>query len=636
MRGSATALLAVLVVGLVSPGAAATEAGPAGLDDPAELAAWLDERVRTDLEEHHIPGMTLSVVQGGQPVLAEGYGEADIARGEEVDPGRTLFNLGSVAKVVTWLAVLQGVDAGTFDPHSDVNDYLKGTALVIPDTYPAPVTLHHLATHTAGFEDVYDDVWVSDLSRRPSLDEYLVQHRPARVRPPGEVTGYSNYGANLAGFIVARSADVPFEEYVEERLFAPLGMRRSTFRIPVPDELSADLAVGYTRRDDGVQPQPPEIPSTAPSGALASNATDMAALLTVLLNRGQAADGQQVLPAGVVEPLLERQFIADERLRNGMTFGLQEARMHGHRVLVHGGASLDFATMLVLVPEHKAGVFVSVNTQALGPVRELVSDLLEGMLPVEGVETASPVEVDLTPYLGTYRSTRVVETGPLRLGSSLAFERRATPDGNGLRWGGETYLPVGDGVFETADGAERLVFQVDDGGAVTYLLADTNPREAYVRLAWYEDTMLALGLYGAALLVAFSWLLAAAFRGLRRTRHRTQPDGKASNLTIASDSAASGVAAAGGLLAIATAVLVGSVLLPALSDQRAFFIDGSSSIGGLQVVALLSVVLFGLTLVFAALAWRRGFWGLAGRIHYSLVALAGLVIVWSVVNWQFI
>ena len=101
-------------------------------------------------QEHHIPGAAVSVVKDGRLFFAKGYGYADLENGIPVDPEQTVFRIGSVGKLFTWTAVMQLAEQGKLDLDADINAYLD---FRIPDTYPQPVTLKHLMTHTAGFED---------------------------------------------------------------------------------------------------------------------------------------------------------------------------------------------------------------------------------------------------------------------------------------------------------------------------------------------------------------------------------------------------------------------------------------------------------------------------------------------------
>lgn len=210
-----------------------------GVTDPAELEAFLDELLERQMEEHHIAGAAVSVVKDGELFFAKGYGYADIENGFPVDPEQTIFRIGSVTKLFTWTAVMQLVEQGKLDLDADINTYLD---FHIPDTYPAPITLKHLLTHTSGFEDLFFEVLASDADKMAPAREWLVSHMPARVRPPGDVAAYSNYGTSLAGYIVARVSGRPYEQYIQEQILNPLGMVHSTAQSPIPPDLRAQAS----------------------------------------------------------------------------------------------------------------------------------------------------------------------------------------------------------------------------------------------------------------------------------------------------------------------------------------------------------------------------------------------------------
>src|ERR687889_2070987 len=130
-----------------------------GPTDRAELEAFLDEELGKEMQKHHIAGAAVSVVKDGELFFAKGYGEADVEKGIPVDPKQTIFHVGSVGKLFTWTAVMQLVEEGRLDLDADINTYLD---FRIPDTYPHPITLKHLLTHTAGFEDRYFEVAALD------------------------------------------------------------------------------------------------------------------------------------------------------------------------------------------------------------------------------------------------------------------------------------------------------------------------------------------------------------------------------------------------------------------------------------------------------------------------------------------
>src|SRR5215469_11808615 len=249
--GSALVSLVLLVsLCLSTLGAAKVEArqktppSPTRLSDSHEVETFLSGVLSVQLAEDHIPGATVAVVKDGRLLFAQGYGYADLQAGKRVSAETTLFRIASVSKPFTATAVLQLAEQGKLNLHADVNTYLK--TFHIPATYQEPITLAHLLTHTAGFEDRDTGTSARTLRDLEPLGRWLAEHMPARVRPPGELTAYSNYGYALAGYIVEQVAGLPFEQYVEQHIFQPLGMRSSTLRQPVEARLAAALSQGYS------------------------------------------------------------------------------------------------------------------------------------------------------------------------------------------------------------------------------------------------------------------------------------------------------------------------------------------------------------------------------------------------------
>jgi CubicO group peptidase (beta-lactamase class C family) len=142
-----------------------------GVTDSAELETFLDGLLAKEMEANHIAGATVSVVKDGELLFAKGYGYADLENGIPVDPERTLFRVGSVTKLFTWTAVMQLVEQGKLDLDADINTYLDFS---IPDTFPEPITLKHLLTHTPGFEDRFFEVLASDADSLVPTRDWLI------------------------------------------------------------------------------------------------------------------------------------------------------------------------------------------------------------------------------------------------------------------------------------------------------------------------------------------------------------------------------------------------------------------------------------------------------------------------------
>ncbi|MDQ4064410.1 MAG: beta-lactamase family protein, partial [Actinomycetota bacterium] len=348
-----------------------------GPTDPAELEAFLDEELGREMEKHHIAGAAVSVVKDGELFFAKGYGSADLENGIPVDPERTNFRIGSLAKLFTWTAVMQLAEEGKLDLDADINTYLD---FRIPKTYPQPITLKDLMTHTSGFEDLYYERLAKDPDDLEPTRQWLVSHMPARVRPPGDVAAYSSYGAALAGYIVARVSGEPYDQYIQEHILNPLGMVHTTAKPSMPPNIRAHTSVGYVYEDGAFKEFPdtsemgqPDLefsdlgqPALVPAGDMQSSATDMARFMIAHLQDGRYSDANiaeaRILNKSTAQQMHSTLYTPDPRLL-GTAYGFFEFSDNGQRTLGHSGESAPFNTLLLLLPDQNLGVFVAYNSE---------------------------------------------------------------------------------------------------------------------------------------------------------------------------------------------------------------------------------------------------------------------------------
>ena len=226
-----------LVIGACTLGVNAQEQRAVSRLESAAIETFADGFFAAQMARLQVPGAALAIVQGQRVVFSKGYGYADLAAKVPVDPERTLFRVGSVSKLLIATAVMQLYEERRLDLHADINTYL--TRFKIRDRYSTPITLAHLLTHTAGFDERVIGMWARTRPAEP-LGDHLAARMPPRVRPPGDVISYSNYGMALAAHIVENVAGMSYEHYVQKRILTPLEMYRSTFAYPTT--LTARLA----------------------------------------------------------------------------------------------------------------------------------------------------------------------------------------------------------------------------------------------------------------------------------------------------------------------------------------------------------------------------------------------------------
>jgi CubicO group peptidase (beta-lactamase class C family) len=493
---------------------------------PQDVNAWLDGYLPYALSAGDIAGAVVVVVKDGQVLTQRGYGLADVASRKPVDPAATLFRPGSVSKLFTWTAVMQQVEAGKLDLDADVNRYLDFT---IPPRDGKPVTLRQLMTHTAGFEEQVKSIIGFDRDKVPTYDALLKRWVPKRIYPAGTMPAYSNYGASLAGYIVERVSGEPFDAYVERHIFGPLGMTNSSFRQPLPKRLQAMMATGYARASG--EPLKFEYVGPAPAGSSSSTGADMAKFMIAHLNDGQ----------GLMRPetarLMHTSALTILPRVNRMLLGFYEMNLNGHRALGHGGDTVAFHSDLMIMPDDKVGVFISMNSRGKeGASNHIRSQLMEQFadryFPAPGDKRRVPdaqAKEHAKMMAGNYVSSRGSQSNFLALVGLLGQAKIGvddkgrlvapvwpSPSGEPRRW-----VEVEPFVWMDVNGHEKLAAEVKDG-KVTRISEDTfSPFMVFYRAPWYQNSALLTPLLGFTFLVLLLTVLLWPVRALVR-RHYGQ------------------------------------------------------------------------------------------------------------------
>lgn len=211
-----------------------------------DVDAWLDGFLPAALEREGIAGAVVSVVSDGAVLTERGFGWADTgASGNDpipVDAQRTLFRIGSISKLVTATTVMQLVEDGRLDLDAPVQHYLDFT---LPVSFERPVTVRHLLTHTAGFEDKLTGVIGAPGAEPTTLYDAVSVDPPEQIFAPGTTPAYSNYSNGLAAYLVQRITGEPYEDVVEREVFGPAGMANATLQQPLPASARANMSKGY-------------------------------------------------------------------------------------------------------------------------------------------------------------------------------------------------------------------------------------------------------------------------------------------------------------------------------------------------------------------------------------------------------
>jgi len=613
------------------------------------LEAYVDGVVNAFMGRDHIAGVTVSIVRNGEIVLAKGYGIAGVDPERSVDPERTLFRIGSISKTFTWTALLQLDETGELNLEDPVDLHLPTDLRPGMGGFDTPLLVRHLMEHTPGFEDsALGHLFFKDPQEVLPLYSYLAEYRPERVREPGRLVAYSNYGAGLAGAIVSNIANLTFQAYAEQSVFQPLEMTHSSFREPMPEgvaivrklprpmaaELAQNLSAGFAFERGGLTPKPISyITQIAPAGAASSTATDMARYMLAHLDDGQLGD------ARILEPGTARRIRTALADRDGgppeLALGFIDYTLPGgYRGFGHGGATLYFMSNMVMVPELDLGIFVSANTNTGRPLAMRLPQLIVARYFAEtNGETSTSVEMSAAQaerFAGTYLSLRrpytTVEAPFLAAGALSSVS--ALPEGQLLLESPgadpRRFAPVDPLTFREVGGSAILGFRENEAGEITHLIDPLG-------IAWAERIgFLAHPAWlGVSLNLAVLGSIGALVGGwLRRKRAIAQSlwEARAGKL----------MPALGGLWLLFIGLFAAAAVGMAQAGNEAIF----TFPGGLLVTALAAGLLSGLASLAAAASlwpiWRTGSWPLWRRIRHSLLSLIWLSAALTLAHWNLI
>jgi D-alanyl-D-alanine carboxypeptidase len=330
--------------------------------DPA-LGNRMDTAAAGALREIRAAGFSVAIVRNGQPVLAKGYGYADLA--ERVPASaNTIYRLASITKQFTAAAILHLAEEGRLSLEDPISDYL-------PD-YPAPgrqITIRNLLSHTSGLSDVQvvpilEESGGVGYTRDQIID--LVASQPLDFEP-GTGHSYSNVGFMLAGVVIEQATGTTYADYLTNEVLRPLGLDQTSF---CPDEQpSADRwAHGYDpqhgnwpralrlgRAPAFIDPAPINMEVVSSAGALCSTVTDLArwpGLLRSFLD--PTSYGEMSEPAVLAD---------GTKVPYGL--GLQIREFGSHPAVSHGGVVTGFISMVADFPEDDVTVAMLVNSRLL-------------------------------------------------------------------------------------------------------------------------------------------------------------------------------------------------------------------------------------------------------------------------------
>jgi D-alanyl-D-alanine carboxypeptidase len=453
---------------------------PAAPAIPKDAAA-IDQLFRGAVKPGE-PGIAVIVTRKGQTLHRAAYGMANVELGVALTPDHVL-RIGSVTKQFTSAAILMLAEEGKLAVSDPITKFL-------PDypTQAKTITIEHLLTHTSGIQS-YTDMpawrgkWRQDMTPAEIVD--LFKNEPMQFAP-GEKWRYNNSGYILLGAIIEKVSGKKYADFVQERIFTPLGMAHT--RYDVTEEVTAKRAAGYGRTGARiVNAQYLSMTQPYAAGALMSTVDDLAKWDAAL------AAGRVIRADSLAQAFTSYKLASGNE--SGYGFGWQISRYEGLAVQEHGGGIPGFRAHVVRMPSEGVYVAVLSNLAAAEPDTELLARKAAAIAigkPLVNPAAMAPTAEQLEPYVGRYVTPSGTRLAVTRDGNRLFLQR-----GDGEK--SEVFL-AGNDVFFVKDAFTRFSFQRDAAGKYARLeIDDWGPQPPAARDTAPEKTRTEVKLEAAVL-----------------------------------------------------------------------------------------------------------------------------------------
>lgn len=436
-------ILPVLFLSLLTPICLA-----AGKDEKPKSAQSIDE-LRQQLEKilkaTHTPGVSVAIVHKDGPEWVTGLGTAAVATGRATTTD-TLFRIGSTSKAFASLSILLLADQGKLSLDDPVHKLAPDVWFENRWEATDPVRVVNLLEHTTGWDDMHLREYAKQAPDSMSVREGLDYDHHSRISrwPPGTRMAYCNSGPSVAAYIVEKLTGQRFEDFVQQNLFLPIGMKTATYFEPTPGT-SATLY-----HNDGKTPYQYWHILLRPAGSINASANDMAAYVQFYLNRG-AVGGKQIVPVSDIDrmEIPASTWAAKDGMKTGYGlsnyWSIEDGYVyHGHDGGVEGGL-----TEMAYMADYGAGYFFSINSGnggAFEKIGKAIRAYVTNKLQKPQLPAVASLPANAADYAGWYEpdSPRVELTHFMERLAGLTWIR--FKDGklifSGLGNWNESYLPV--------------------------------------------------------------------------------------------------------------------------------------------------------------------------------------------------
>jgi len=439
----------------------------------AERIAVLTEFARNVMQQFDIPGVGLSLIDGGKVVFEGGLGVKTLGRPDPVDAD-TLFLAASNTKAMTTLLLAELVDAHKVRWDQPVTELYPGFRLGDAET-TRQVLIKHLVCACTGLPR-QDFEWLFNFAKATPASSLALLGTMQPTSGFGQIFQYSNLMAGAAGFVAGSIVDpkqelgAAYDQAMRSKVFAPLGMTHTTFDfatalrgdVASPHDVDVDGKTVPARMDINYSVVP-----LRPAGGMWTSVRDLSKYLQMELARGRLPDGTQLVSP---ENLLERrkpQVQTGEDIAYGM--GLVINTQYGIPVIGHGGSMFGYKSEMIFLPDHGVGAVILTNADSggylSGPFRRRLLEVLFDGRP-EAVEQAKAGNAQRLANLAKRRERLVVPPDAAEAGKLAA--RYASPALGTLA----VRTQDGATIFDFEKWSSTVASRKNDDGTTSFITID--------------------------------------------------------------------------------------------------------------------------------------------------------------------
>lgn len=398
----------------------------------SEFSKYIRDYIKKEMSDRKITGLSVAVVDSSGILISDGFGYADKDANLQAD-SNTIFPIASITKTFTGIAVMQLVEQGLIDLDKPIGNYIE--ALSLPNGEEKIITTRMLLTHHSGIQgDILYNWYLPEVTKDPLIYEQIVDliNEAGTIFPPGKMHSYCNAGYALLGVLIHKVSGKSYVDYIHSEILSPLKMNNSI--VFAGEKTQAKIAKGY----DGKKSLNMPMKLGIPAGGMALSSSDAAKYMQAVINTYQG-NGTIMKPETMHQMMRQQNsgVPVDKGFSMGLSWFLQHPLNTQTKYASHRGELPPYHSMLVILPELEAGVFIGSNTnKAPHAPDEMAHEIIHELYEYQTGEkpnfekTAKPININrkkLAEHEGYYPN---VYFGPMKViarKNKLLLKSKAMP-----------------------------------------------------------------------------------------------------------------------------------------------------------------------------------------------------------------